>query len=338
MKSANRRAGRSPRALQVSATGLVVEGDSAAQRLLGFADSMLRGVGQVMLQNNSCTGLLIVIGIFWNSTLCGWAVLAGTAASTATALLLGVDRSQVRAGLYGFNGALVGIGIVYFLEPGAAAWGYVILACACATVITAALSTLLDSWKLPVLTAPFVITTLLFVLAGTQFGILHSTGAGASAAQAGTASIGVTASSLGEGLLAGVAQVFLQDNAMTGIFCALGLLISSRTACAAALAGSLAGLLVAWGLGAAEPAIRSGAFGFNSVLTAIALGGGVFVLNAASISYATLAAIAAAVVFAALSVALQPLGLAALTAPFVVVVWVFLLASPLFGRLRRSAS
>lgn len=35
---------------------------------------------------------------------------------------------------------------------------------------------------------------------------------------------------------------------------------------------SYAGLLAAWGMGAAEPAMRSGAFGFNAVLTAIALG------------------------------------------------------------------
>ncbi len=87
-------------------------------------------------------------------------------------------------------------------------------------------------------------------------------------------------------------------------------------------------------MGAAEPAIRSGAFGFNSVLTAIALGSGFFVLNPASAAYGTLAVVATAIAFAAISTALEPLGMPALTSPFVLVVWLFLLASPLYQRLR----
>lgn len=147
----------------------------------------------------------------------------------------------------------------------------------------------------------------------------------------------MTASTVVEGLFSGVAQVFFQGNAITGLLFAVGLLISSRAACAAALLGSLTGLTVAWGMGAAEPAIRSGAFGFNSVLTAIALGGVFFVLDAASAAYALLAAIMTAVVFAAVSAALEPLGMPALTSPFVLVVWLFVLASPLFPRLRPVA-
>jgi urea transporter len=148
----------------------------------------------------------------------------------------------------------------------------------------------------------------------------------------------VTAATVGVGLFTGVAQVFFQANAITGVFFAVGLLVSSRVACIVALLGSLVGLLVAWGMGAAEPAIRGGAFGFNSVLTAIALASGVFVVNAASVGYGTLAVVATAVVFAAISAALEPIGMPALTAPFVVVVWLFLLGSPLFKGLRTRAS
>ena len=94
-------------------------------------------------------------------------------------------------------------------------------------------------------------------------------------------------------------------------------------------------MLVAWGLGAAEPAIRAGALGFNPVLTAIALGSGLLVLNAASVAYAVLAVVATAIVFAAMSAALEPLGMPALTSPVVLVVWVFLLAIPRVPRIRR---
>lgn len=309
---------------------------SRPQLLLGFAGSVLRGIGQVMLQGNAWAGLIFLLGIFYNSVLFGSATLVGTITSTATALLLGVDRSQVRAGLFGFNGALVGIALLYFPEPDVLAWGYVVLAAACATVVMAALLRLLETWEIPALTAPFVVTTLLFVLACARFGRLRSTDLLPTAGlpKAATVEGVVTASTVAAGLLNGVAQVFFQGNAVTGVFFAVGLLISSRVACVAALLGSLVGLLVAWGMGAAESAIRAGAFGFNSVLTAIALGGGPGMPNAASAAYGTLAVVATTVVFAAVSAALEPIGMPALTSPFVLVVWLFLLARPHFESLR----
>lgn len=340
MKPANSRATRAVIPAQVSSTGLVVEGTSYPQRLLGFLDSVLRGIGQVMLQNNSYTGLFFLIGIFYNSILFGWAALFGAIASTATATLLGVDRAHLRAGLFGFNGALVAIALLYFLEPGILTYGYVVLAAGCTTVIMAALLHFLATWKIPALTAPFVVTTLLFVLACGRFGRLHSTDVLPTAGlpKAATVEGIVTGSTVVEGLLNGVAQVFFQGNVITGVVFAVGLLISSRVAFAAALLGSFVGLLVAWGMGADETAIRAGAFGFNSVLTAIALGSGYFVLSTASAAYATLAVVTTAVVFAAMSAALQPLGMPALTSPFVLVVWLFLLASPLFQQLRTKTS
>lgn len=308
--------------------------------MLAFPGSVLRGIGQVMLQNNSLSGLLFLTGIFYNSMVFGWAVLLGTTASTATAVLLGAHHTRVRDGLFGFNGALVGIALLYFLEPSPLTWAYVVLAAACTTAIMAALLNFLDTWKIPALTAPFVFTTLVFILACSRFGRLHSTNVLPTAGLPKEATVEgiVTASTVAEGLFTGIAQVFFQGNAITGAIFVVGLLVSSRAACAAALLGSLGGLLVAWGMGAAEPAIRSGAFGFNSVLTAIALGSGFFVLNAASVAYGTLAVVMTAVVFAAMSAALQPLGMPALTSPFVLVVWLFLLASPLFQRLRIRTS
>lgn len=309
---------------------------SVRAHLLDFMDAVLRGIGQVMLQDNRHAGLLFLVGIFYNSVLFGLAVLVGTVASTATAMLFGVARSSVRAGLFGFNGALVAIALLYFLEPSPLAWGYVVLAAACTTVIMAALLDFLDTWKIPALTAPFVLTTLLFVLACARFGRLDSTDVlpAAGLPEAATVEGIVSASTVVEGLFNGVAQVFFQGNAVTGVFFVAGLLVSSRLAGVAALVGSCLGLLVAWGMGASEPAIRAGAFGFNSVLTAIALCNVLFMPNVASVAYGTLAVVATAVVFAAMSAALEPLGMPALTSPFVLVVWLFLLARPLFPRIR----
>ena len=254
----------------------------------------------------------------------------------ASALLGGAARGWAPAGLFGFNGALVSIALLYFLQPDALAWAYVVLASACSTVLMAAMMRLMSIWKVPALTAPFIFTALLFLLACARFGRLHSTHILPTAGLPKAAMVEgiVTGSTIFQGLFNGIAQVFFQGSVVTGILFALGLLISSRKACVAALLGSFAGLLVAWGMGAAEPAIRSGAFGFTSVLTAIALGGVFFVVDRASIPDTALAVIATAVVFAAISAALEPLGMPALTAPFVIVVWLFVLAGPFFPRLQ----
>lgn len=325
--------------MRLSSSGLVVGGNTPADKLLIFLDSVLRGVGQVMLQNNSYAGLFFLAGIFYNSRLFGLAVVVGTAVSTISAMLLAVEVSKVREGLFGFNGALVAIALTYFLQAEALTWAYVVFAAVVTTVLMAAMLRLLEVWKVPALTAPFVLTALCFLLACAHFGRLHSTNILPTAGLLKAAIVEgvVTAPTVVEGLFNGVAQVFFQGSVVTGALFLIGLLISSRRIFVTALLGSLTGLLVAWGLGAGEPAIRSGAFGFNCVLTAVAMASVGFTLDrAASAFYALLATVASAIVFAAASIALQPLGMPALTLPFVLVVWMFVLAARQFPRLLRE--
>ncbi|MBN9471984.1 MAG: urea transporter [Bosea sp.] len=322
--------------LRLSTTGLEVHCDDPLSRLAGFLDSVLRGVGQVMFQNNSYAGLLFLIGIAYNSWLFAVAVLVGTVASTLTAIVLGADRILVRSGMFGFNGGLVGVALLYFLQPVPLTWACVILAAACCTIVMAAMLAAFDIWKLPALTAPFVFISLCFFLATARFGRLETTGFLPTAGLPKAAAVeGVaSASTIAEGLFNGVSQVFFQGSATTGMLFAAGLLVASRMAFAAGLAGSLAGLLVAWGMGAAEPAIRAGAFGFNSLLVAIALAGTFLTPSWAAIAYALLGAIATPFVAAAAAAALEPLGMPALTLPFVLVTWIFLLASRRFPKFR----
>jgi urea transporter len=97
-------------------------------------DTLLRGVGQVMFQNNPLTGLIFLAGIFVNSGKLGGLGLLGLAASTLTAYLLGADRALIRNGLFGFNGILVGIGLAFFLNYNGLLIGYIILGGALSTV------------------------------------------------------------------------------------------------------------------------------------------------------------------------------------------------------------
>lgn len=74
-----------------------------------------RGVGQVMFQNNALSGLLMLAGILLNSWQMALLAIAGNVVSTLTACLSGYSREDIRNGLYGFNGTLVGIAIGVFM-------------------------------------------------------------------------------------------------------------------------------------------------------------------------------------------------------------------------------
>ena len=303
-------------------------GDGWAQRLAEALDSVLRGIGQVMLQDNAYTGLLFVIAIACNAPLHAAAAVVGAAVGTGVAGLAGADRTLIRQGLFGFNGALVAIALPIFIAPGPLLWCCLLLAAGGSTVVFAALIALLAPWRMPALTAPFVLVSWCLVLAAAGLARLEPTGLAPVAGLPGWApgAGGMTLAALGDGVLNGIGQVFLQENRLTGLLFALGLLVASRKAFAAALAGALVGGLVAWGMGAAEPAIRAGLFGFNPVLVAIATGAAAPAWDRASCVVATLAVIATPVVQAAVSAALAPLGLPALTFPFVVVTWLVLFA------------
>lgn len=322
--------------LHLTASGLEGEGENLPQRSAVFADIILRGLGQVMFQCNSYAGLLFLAGIAVNSLLFAAGALLGTITATLAAIGFGMDRALVRSGLFGFNGALVAIALLYFLAPGPLTWGCVILAAACSALVMAAMLQLLNIWQMPALTAPFVLTSFVFFLATARFGRLETTGELPTAGLPVQAMVEgvVTAATVSEGLFTGIGQVFFQGNMLSGALFALGLGIASRRACMMAIMGSLAGVLVAWGMGAAEPSIRAGAFGFNSVLTAIAIGSVFLMPGRASAIYAIIGAIITPFVAAACAAALEPLGLPAMTLPFVLCTWVLLWASRGSGRLK----
>lgn len=294
--------------------------------VLASIDAVLRGVGQVMLQDNLYTGLLFLAGVFYNSRLFGAAVLVGAVAGTGTAWVLGVDRAQIRAGLFGFNGALVGVALAYFFHPDALLWGYLVLAAIASAVLMAAMTRHGSRARLPALTAPFVVTALVFLLASAGFGRLQPTHVLPAAELPHAAVVeGVVGwRTLAEGWSNGIAQVFFQRNVVTGLLFAAGLLVGSRRAFIAAACGSLVGLGVAWLLGAAEPSMRAGVFGFNAVLTAIALAEATIGARWLGAVYVLIGSITATITYAAISAALQPVGMPALTLPFVLTTWAFL--------------
>jgi urea transporter len=305
-------------------------------------DWILRGVGQVVFQGNWLTGLVILAAIAVNSWVYFVAALLGTIVSTATAVLLRMDRSLVNAGLLGFNGCLAGIGLNFYMSndvtvgewPSVQLYLYMALAAALSTVVMGALGSLLGSRGTPVLTAPFVFATWLLMFAvyafvGFEPGALLAPGSPAPLGE----TAGYTAETVFNGTFKGVGEIFFQDNAVTGIIMAVGILVNTRVGALMAVGGSLLATLLAMAAGADEAAINAGLFGFNAALTAIALGGFFFVLNRSGALYALFGVVVTVFLWPSIGVVLTPIGMPTLTFPFVLTTWLFILAKPAFPAL-----
>ena len=320
---------------------------AAGNPVVTMVDTLLRGTGQVMFQNNPLTGLLFLAGIFVNSGKLGGLGILGLATSTLTAYLLGADRTLIRNGLFGFNGILVGIGLAFFLNYNGLLIGYIILGGALSTVAMMALANVFSVWDMPALTAPFVLTAWLLLFAVLLFanlrpGPLIAPAApdvrmlpptALRAAATGVGAIGLTPTNMTNALFRGIGEVMFQDKLATGVIFLFAIFVNSRISALFALLGSALGALTAWTVGASGIAVFHGLYGFNAVLCGIALGGLFFVLTWRSAIYALAAAIISALVFAAIGVFLAPIGMPALTAPFVLVTWIFLLAKAGFKAL-----
>ncbi len=222
--------------------------------------TLLKGVGQVMLQENAVTGFLFLLGIFWGSTLMGVAALLATLCGTATAYLLKYDKAEIRQGLYGFSAALVGVALMLFLKPVLLTWSLIVLGSAFATLV----QHFFIARKIPVFTLPFVLVTWAVIWAAHTF--LPATLAENGAALAGKENPFTFG-------FRGYGQVIFQNNLVAGGLFFVAVFISSPIAALYGFAGAVLAAMIAFWCAVPVGDIGIGLFSYNAVLSAIVFAG-----------------------------------------------------------------
>lgn len=267
-----------------------------------------RGIGQVMFQNNALSGLFMLIGICLNSWQMGILAVCGNIISTLTAYFSGYKHDDIKNGLYGFNGTLVGIAVGVFLQLSIGSLIMLVIASALSTWIAYFFS---QQRLLPGFTAPFILAVWGMLGVCTWFipnlllvsdTIINT-----------TQNINyIQAFSLGIG------QVMFQGNTiLAGLFFLIGILANSPKDAFYTILGALLPIPLAILLEVDVANLNAGLMGYNGVLCAIALGGPNWksgVLAGCSVL---------------LSTVLQILGMnmeiTTLTAPFVISVWIVMM-------------
>ena len=311
------------------------EARCAASGPLRFIDINLRGVGQVMFQDHPGTGALFLAAIAWGSVAGGVPAVLGAGVlavvvATLTAQWLRVDDAELRAGLFGYNGVLVGLALATFIAPSPWLWLYVALGAAVSVVATLATANATRPYGVAALTAPFVLVTWILLLATHALGGLAGTELPGAALVTPVESVAATRLGAGDfvqGVLLSISQVFLKGSGVAALLLLAGLAVSSVAAALAALGGAVLAVVVAHLLGAESDLVTGGLLGFSPVLTAIALGTVFHAPSLRGAAYAALGTAFTVIAQLAVNVALTPLGVPALTAPFVLVAWIFLLPS-----------
>lgn len=268
-------------------------------RIASFNRVLFTGLGQIMLQESPLTGALFLLGVAVNSPLMALGAALGTMGGMVSADILRLSPENQRKGLYGFNGALVGIASVLFFTPTVLT---IVLLFGGAFLSVVVMEMMLRRLSIPPYTAPFVLVTwgLLLVRYLLQL----------SAGMPG----GLTAiPDVPLGGFKGLGQVMLQGNALSGVLFLLGILACSKARGLWALVASLVGGATAWLLGQPYDAIATGSFGANAALTGVSLPPSGMKVWALFVGFA----FTVLLVFAFTAIGVPPL-----TAPFVIASWV----------------
>ena len=278
-----------------------------------WATALLNGFSQVLLLRNPLCGLCCLLAILLTAPALVGGALLGALAGLLTAQRRGYDRADRQAGLYCYNGVLVGILISAVLPWSAILPPLIIAAGGLSSMLT-------HQWRkrggklLVAYTAPFLLLGWATLLLAEPSAVVH-----------------VEAAPL-DAVLRGVGQIFLLDKPMAGLLIIVGMYFANPYAATWAVIGSMLGGSAALLAGEGQ-AVWMGLYGFNAALAALAFS------RQRERPWVTLLAIGLALTLQPL---LNALPIAGLTAPFVIACWLMHVAIHLInhrrpGRLRARA-
>lgn len=229
---------------------------------LPFIDQTLKGIGQIMLQENRWTGLLFIIGLFIGSWQYAAAAILAAAAGTAAAKLLKYNQQEIDAGLYGFSPALVGVVLVFLFDDILIIWFLVIAG----GILAAMIQHFFISKKIPAYTFPFILVAWAFIFLIRQYTEIPPSELLQIKFEPKQLDVFLAPTN-------GFGEVIFQASVLSGVIFFIAVFINSPVAALYGLAASLLGAVLSVVNGQPLEQINLGLFGFNAVLTAIVFAG-----------------------------------------------------------------
>ncbi len=237
-----------------------------------FLDSTLYSYAQIFFSNRKWFGAAILIASF-ASPFIGLMALLGVLISNLAANILKFDTVKIRSGFYGFNGILFGASTTFYFELN----NLLLLLIPIFIFITFLISAVLEhhletAFNLPGLSVPFVISVYIFVIFLTNYNYIIP-----NIHQYGVDSTLSPLTYYAEIYLKSLSLIIFQPNIIAGIIIITAILIFSRVLFILSIVAFILNVLL---LNFILPNHVDNLLilsGFNSILTAFALGGSLII-------------------------------------------------------------
>lgn len=291
-----------------------------------------KGISQVLLIENTGTGILILLAIMVSSPLHGIVAFLSALIGTLVGLAGKADPKLIKQGLLGYNPVLTGVALNIFLT-GPYHWIIALVGAAITALFSATVMHFMRQTEIPVLTLPFVIVSWITLLASYR---LDNIKLSSDLVPQTLSSWNLQIEGDVSGVLAmlnGLGQIFFLQNSLSGVLLYVGLFWAGWRFGVFALAGNIFAVLTAFVLHAEQSLIHAGLYGYNATLTILAVSV-VFknTTNRLAIFTGILGACLAVPITAAVTTLLMPYGLPTFTMPFVLCTWLILGARKVFPR------
>ncbi len=274
-------------------------------------DAVLASYSQILFTRSRVVGILILAATF-TAPVTGAFGLGAILLSVVVSRAFAFPEVSIRAGIFGYNAMLVGLGIGALLQPSIPVVLLAAAAVVLAVVATATLASALGaSFNLPSLSLPFLLVFYLVLSFAQQVAGVESVAAVWDPVAAGEALPHVVAS-----YLRALGAIFFLPRWDAGLLVMAAVLAFSRIGFVLTLVGFAVAYPVSMYAVAVPDAELHLMMGFNLMLTAVALGGVWFVPRPASFALAAVATVLAAVLALAGRTLLGRLGLPLLILPF----------------------
>ncbi|MCU7250587.1 urea transporter [Pseudomonas koreensis] len=263
-----------------------------------WAEALLNGFSQIFLQRHPLCGLLCLLAILLTAPVLFAGALLGAVAGLLTAQRRNYAKADRQAGLFSYNGVLLGLLLSLYFPWSPMLPPLILAAGGLSAMVTQQWlkRARLHHW-LPAYTAPFVLLSWVFLCFAEPLAAVPP--------------LELNTPNLLGAALKGLGQVMFLDHPLAGTLIGVGLLLADRRAFCWVLLASLIGLGSSLAHHDSQTAL-SGLGGYNAVLAALAFS------TRRQQPWLPLLGIALALLLTPL---FNAIGLATLTAPFILACW-----------------
>jgi len=269
---------------------------------------VLRGCSQLCFQSNELTGLFFLVAVLVASPLSfAYLLLAGIMAP-AGRMLMGDRGTVLSTGLPGLNPCLIALSLPVFFHTGWTNFGMWAVLVVCVAITIVLVRVCVSILPFPTLVLPFLIVFWSLYALAPHFDVLQPVAFGALAPD--------TFHPL-SAILLSLGQALFSPTILSGLLFVSGVLLSNWRHGVLAVIGALIGTVVSYYYRDVDAgSVNLGLYGFNGVLTAVA----VFIMCGGKLRLAILGALLATI----MTPAIADLGVQTLSAPFVLTTWLML--------------